>query len=232
MYYYGMDITYVILMLPALFFGLWAQFKVNSNFDKYSKVKSVRGVTAGDVARYILDRNNLYNVPVRNVAGRLTDHFDPRNNTVNLSDSVYNSTSVAAIGVAAHEVGHAIQHARAYKPMQFRRMILPITSVCNSLWFIIFLLGCLFVSQKLLMAGIILFAGIVIFQVVTLPVEFNASSRAMEALTSYGLLSAEELDGTKKVLNAAAMTYIAALVSSIAHLLRMLIMMNSGRRND
>ncbi len=221
--------SYFMYVLPALLLGLWAQTMVNTRFNKYSKVLSARGLSAADVARYILDKNGLSHIPVNHIAGRLTDHFDPTRNTVNLSDAVYSSTSVAAIGVAAHEVGHAIQHAKGYKPMEIRRAILPISAIGSKAWFLIFILGLMSSIDPLINTGIILFSAIVLFQLVTLPVEFNASSRAVNTLETYGLLNEQELEGTKKVLSAAAMTYVAALIASIMELLRLLAMAERRR---
>ncbi len=223
----------MILMIPALIFALWAQFKVKSTFDKYSKVQNSRGLTASQVARQILDDNGLFNVQIERISGHLTDHFDPRTNVVRLSDSVYGSTSVASIGVAAHEVGHAIQHAIDYKPIKLRSALVPITNIGSTLGIWIVLLGLLF-SNTIAIIGVVLFATVALFQLVTLPVEFNASSRALNTLQSHYILYDDELVGAKRVLKAAAMTYVAALVSSLATLLRLIIsiMIANNRRRD
>ena len=230
-FYYGFDIYYLILIVPALLFGLWAQSQVNTNFQKYSKIGTMRGMTGAQAAEYILQQNGIYDVQIRHVSGHLSDNFNPRNKTINLSDSVYNSTSIAAIGVAAHEAGHAVQHAVNYKPIRIREMIIPVTQIGSWLYLPIIFVGFLFSSQYLVNLGIILFSTLAIFQLVTLPVEFNASDRAITTLSQSGILYGEEIDGAKKVLKAAALTYVAALVSSLAQLLRLIILFG-GRRRD
>lgn len=230
-FYYGFDIYYLILIVPALLFGLWAQSQVNTNFQKYSKIGTMRGMTGAQAAEYILQQNGIYDVEVRHISGHLSDNFNPRNKTINLSDSVYNSTSIAAIGVAAHEAGHAVQHAVNYKPIRIREMIIPVTQIGSWLYLPIIFVGFLFSSQYLVNLGIILFSTLAIFQLVTLPVEFNASDRAITTLSQSGILYGEEIDGAKKVLKAAALTYVAALVSSLAQLLRLIILFG-GRRRD
>ena len=230
-YYYGIDIYYIILILPALLFGLWAQSQVNSSFNKYSRVGTMRGMTGAQAAEYILNQNGIYDVEVRHIKGNLTDNFNPKNKTINLSDSVYNSTSIAAVGVAAHEAGHAVQHALNYKPIRIREMIIPVTQIGSWLYLPIILVGFIFSSQYLVNLGILLFSTLAIFQLVTLPVEFNASSRAIDTLEGSGILYGEEITGAKKVLRAAALTYVAALVSSLAQLLR-LVLIFGGRRRD
>lgn len=226
------DYYYVILIIPALLISIWAQTKVNSTFNKYSKIFSSRGYTAAQIARYILDANGLYNVNVERVNGNLTDHFDPKSNVVRLSDSVHNSTSVAAIGVAAHEVGHAIQHAVGYGPIKIRAAIIPITQIGSKLSMPLILFGLLFSFQPIISLGIIFFATATIFQLVTLPVEFNASNRALAILEERDYLYGEELTGAKKTLSAAAMTYVAALIVSAMQLLRLILLFgNRGRRN-
>ena len=229
-YYYGIDMTYLVLVLPAFLFSLWAQMKVNSTFSRYSKVRSLRGLTGAQAARYILDRNGLAHVRIEQVAGNLTDHFDPRTNVVRLSQSVYNVPSIAAVGVAAHECGHAVQYAVGYGPMKLRAAIIPATNFGSKLALPLILIGLLFNSSQLLLAGILLFSLTAVFQLVTLPVEFNASSRALRTLDQQGLLTQEELAGTRKVLTAAALTYVAALLVALAQLVRMLLLYN--RRRD
>ena len=229
-YYYGIDMTYLVLVLPAFLFSLWAQMKVNSTFSRYSKVRSLRGLTGAQAARYILDRNGLTHVRIEQVAGNLTDHFDPRTNVVRLSQSVYNVPSIAAVGVAAHECGHAVQYAVGYGPMKLRAAIIPATNFGSKLALPLILIGLLFNSSQLLLAGILLFSLTAVFQLVTLPVEFNASSRALRTLDQQGLLTQEELAGTRKVLTAAALTYVAALLVALAQLVRMLLLYN--RRRD
>lgn len=226
--YFYFDYWYLVLIVPALIIGAIAQAKVSSTYSRYSSVFSRRGMTAEMAARYILDKNGLYHVAIRRVLGKLTDHYDPRSNTVNLSDSVYGSTSVAAIGVAAHEVGHAVQHAENYMPLTVRNAIIPVTRFGSGIAPFLIVLGFVF-FQPLVTIGIILYSAVTVFQLVTLPVEFNASSRAMKVLESDGLLQGEELAGARKVLSAAAMTYVAALIMSAASLLRMILIY--GRRN-
>lgn len=230
-FYYGFDIYYLILILPALLFGLWAQSQVSTNFQKYSKVPTMRGMTGAQAAEYILQQNGIYDVEVRHISGNLTDNFNPKNKTLNLSDSVYNSTSVAAVGVAAHEAGHAVQHAVNYKPIRIREIIIPVTQIGSWLYLPVIMLGFIFSAQYLVDIGILLFATLAVFQLVTLPVEFNASDRAIKTLSGSGILYGEEITGAKKVLKAAALTYVAALVSSLAQLLR-LVLLFGGRRRD
>ena len=229
--FYGFDIYYFILIIPALLFGLWAQSQVNTNFQKYSQIGTMRGMTGAQAAEYILQQNGIYDVQIRHVSGHLSDNFNPRNKTINLSDSVYGSTSIAAIGVAAHEAGHAVQHAVNYKPIRIREMIIPVTQIGSWLYLPIIMIGFIFSSQGLVNLGIILFSTLAIFQLATLPVEFNASDRAITTLAQSGILYGEEINGAKKVLKAAALTYVAALVSSLAQLLR-LILIFGGRRRD
>jgi Zn-dependent membrane protease YugP len=229
--FYGFDIYYFILILPALLFGLWAQSQVNTNFQKYSRIGTMRGMTGAQAAEYILQKNGIYNVSINQISGHLSDHFNPKTNAINLSESVYNSTSIAAIGVAAHEAGHAVQHAVNYKPIRIREMVIPVTQIGSWLYLPIILIGFFLSSQYLVNLGIILFSTLAIFQLVTLPVEFNASDRAITTLAQSGILYGEEINGAKKVLKAAALTYVAALVSSLAQLLR-LILIFGGRRRD
>lgn len=230
-FYYYFDIWYIVLIIPALIFGIWAQNQVSSNFNKYSRVPTSRGMTGAEAAEYILRQNGIYDVTVRRISGNLTDNFDPRNKTLNLSDSVYGSTSVAAIGVAAHEAGHAVQHAVNYKPIRIREMVIPVTQIGSWLYLPILFIGMIFSSGFLIDLGIILFASMAVFQLVTLPVEFDASGRAIRTLESSGILYGDEITGAKRVLRAAALTYVAALVSSLAQLLR-LILIFGGRRRD
>lgn len=229
--YYFFDWTWIML-LPALILAMWAQANVNSTFKKYSQVYNRFGMTGAEAARKILDMNGLYSVRVEHIAGNLTDHFDPKTNVVRLSDATYNSHSVGSIGVAAHEVGHAIQHARAYMPIRVRNAIVPAVNVCNMLSMPIILIGVILsYNQTLVDLGIILFSATVLFQLVTLPVEFNASNRAIHTLESQNMLAPDELVGAKKVLKAAALTYVAAAVSAIMSLLRLIVLFG-GRRRD
>lgn len=219
----------MILVIPGLLLGLWAQFKVKSAFSKYSKVNTRVGQSAETVARELLNKGNCGNVSIREVSGSLTDHYDPRSNTLSLSDSVYGSGSVAAIGVAAHECGHAMQEHEGYAPLKLRSAIVPIVNIGSNLYFPIFLLGLLFSWQPLIYVGIICFSLTLVFSLVTLPVEFNASKRAMAVLADGGYLTGEELDGVRAVLNAAAMTYVAAAISSLLQLLRLLLISRNRR---
>ena len=210
-----------------------ASVNVKATFNKYSDVHNSRGITGAQVARQILDSNGLYNVGIEFISGSLTDHYDPTANVVRLSESVYNSTSVAAIGVAAHECGHAVQHATAYGPIKIRQAIIPFTNFGSKLWYIVFIAGLALAStafgSTLVMIGILLFALVVLFQLVTLPVEFNASRRALQTLESYNILDGDELSSAGKVLRAAAMTYVAAVANAILQLLRLLAIANRRR---
>ena len=228
---YWFDYTYLII-LPAFLFGLYAQMKVSSTFSKYQSVQSSRGVTGAQAARRILDDNGLYDVAVVKISGNLTDNFNPKTRTVSLSDSVYGSTSVAAIGVAAHECGHAVQHATGYTPIKIRSALVPVTNFGSSAGFVILLVGMLFGSYPIAMLGVLLYSLMAVFQAVTLPVEFNASKRAFATLEASGMLVGEELKMSRSVLSAAAMTYVAALVSSLATILRLLLIVGSSRRRD
>lgn len=229
-YYYGFDFYYLILIVPALLLGLWASYQVNHNFKKYSSVMSSRGYTGADAAGLILRQNDVSDVGISRVRGNLTDHYDPKNKELCLSDSVYDSTSVAAIGVAAHEAGHAIQHAVGYFPIKVREVIVPVTQISSFLYMPLILLGLLLSFEPLVSAGILLFAMIALFQVVTLPVEFNASRRALKILEENDILYGEELVGARNVLRAAALTYVAAMMTSIAQLLRFVLIFGNSRR--
>lgn len=231
-FYYFFDYT-IILLIPALLFGLYAQFKVSSTYKKYSQVKNARGYTAAEVARKILDDNGLYDVAIVKIAGNLTDNFNPKTKTVSLSETVYNSQSVAAIGVAAHECGHVVQHAEGYTPIKIRSALVPVTNFGSTFGFIILAIGLLFGNYSIAMIGVLLYSLMAVFQAVTLPVEFNASNRALKTLASHYILEDDELKMSKKVLSAAAMTYVAALVSTLATILRLLLIVGSGtRRRD
>ena len=223
MYPYGFfwDRTMLIL-LPAIILSAYASYKVNSVTSRYFKVRASRGLTGAEVARTILDRNGLSSVPVYPVRGTLTDHYDPRSRKVNLSEEVYYGTSITSVAVAAHECGHAIQHKESYLPLTLRSAIVPAVNFASSASWIIILLG-FFINKSLLWIGIVLFSATVLFQLVTLPVEFNASSRALKQLQSLGIMGAEENQQSKKVLSAAALTYVAAAFSSILQLLRLVV---------
>lgn len=224
------DKYYLILVVPAMLFAFFAQYKVKSTFNKYNRVSNTRGMTGADVARAILQRSGLTDVSVEAVAGDLTDHYDPRTKVVRLSQSVYGSTSVAAIGVAAHETGHAIQHGDSYGPLVLRSTLVPIAGIGSSFGPTMAIIGLIFSWGFLINLGIILFSAAVFFYLVTLPVEFNASSRAIRTLEETGLLSYDEIDPAKKVLSAAAMTYVAAAAVAMANLLRLILL--SNRRRD
>ncbi len=217
----GIYIFLLMLILPII-----AQINVTSTFNKYSKVRSSRGLTADQVARQILDSNGLYNVRIERVSGKLSDHYDPRDNVVRLSDSTYGNSSVAAIGVAAHECGHVCQHAENYGPIVLRSKLVPITNFCSRFWYFTFILGLVFselsIGTPLVYASIIMFAAVIVFQLVTLPTEFDASSRALATLENNNLLKASEVPQAKKVLTAAALTYVTGLVVSLLQLLRLL----------
>ena len=230
------DWTYIVLVLPAMLFAMWTSARVNSTFEKYKKTRNVRGMTGADAARWVLDRNGLRNVRIEHIQGSLTDHYDPSANVVRLSDDVYSSTSTAAIGVACHEVGHAIQHATNYAPVKIRTAIVPITNIGAKLSVPLIIIGLLLSSMgeifvMIAYIGCALFGLVTVFQLVTLPTEFNASSRALKTIEETNILQGEELRQAKKVLSAAAMTYVAALAVSLAQLMRFLIIVG-GRRND
>ncbi|MBP1551859.1 MAG: zinc metallopeptidase [Oscillospiraceae bacterium] len=229
--YYGIDTYYLILVIPAMIFSMWAQAKVNSTFKRYSQQRTYSGMTGYEAARRILAANGLYNVQVERVAGNLTDHYDPKTNVIRLSDSVFGSNSVAAVGVAAHEAGHAVQYAQNYAPIKLRSAIIPVTNIGSQLSIPLVLIGAFMGMDPLINIGLLLFATVAVFQLVTLPVEFNASRRAVNALEMSGSIGDEELYGVKKVLGAAAMTYVAALAVAVANLLR-LILRFGGRRRD
>lgn len=229
LYGYYLDPTYILVII-AFLLTMFASFGVKSTFNKYNNVHSSRGITAADAARKILDANGLYNIRIERVSGELTDHFSPKESVIRLSDSTFNSTSVAAIGVAAHECGHAVQHQVGYVPIRVRNSIVPVVNVCNTLAMPLFLIGLIFGIGNLAMAGAILFGAVLVFQLVTLPTEINASRRAMKTLESMYLLEGDELKGARKTLTAAAMTYVAAVAASALQLLRLLMLAN--RRRD
>ena len=227
-YYGGIGGSWFLILLPALLFAMYAQLKVSSSFNKYLKVQSRSGYTGNEVARMILDRNRLHDVRIVPVAGELTDHYDPRSKVIRLSRNVYNGRSIAAVSVAAHEVGHAIQHGEGYFPLILRNNIAPIASLGSRFVWILILLGFV-ISPFLIEVGILLYIAVVLFQVVTLPVEFNASRRALIQLEN-GKVYRDEISSSKKVLNAAALTYVAATLVALAQLLRLLSI--TGRRRN
>ncbi len=232
-YGYGFDPT-ILLVLIGVALSLWAQGRVNSAFSRYSKVRSRTGMTGAEAARRLLNSQGIYDVTVRAVAGKLTDHYDPRTKTVNLSEAVYGASSVAAIGVAAHECGHAMQHNEEYGPLRFRSALVPVANLGSRISWPLILIGIIFggLGSPLVQIGILMFTLAVLFQLVTLPVEFNASNRAVKLLDSQGILASDEVSGTRKVLSAAALTYVAAAATSILQLLRLVILFGGRNRRD
>lgn len=235
MFYY-IDWTYIVLVIPAMILALYAQNKVNSTFKKYSRVASRSGMTGAQAARRLMELNGIYDVSIERVSGNLTDHYDPSKKVLRLSDSVYSDTSVAAIGVAAHETGHAIQHARGYAPLTLRTVMVPLANLGSTLSMPLIFLGILFsfssvMGNSMINLGILLFGLSVVFTIITLPVEFNASRRAVACLGDSGILYDDEIGGVKKVLSAAAMTYVASTAVALANFLRLIIIFG-GRRRD
>ena len=229
--YYYYDPTYMLIVISALI-SLFAQFLVNSRFSKYSRVRSRSGMTGAQAAERILQSQGIYDVAIQRVSGKLTDHYDPRNKTLNLSDAVYASTSVAAVGVAAHECGHAIQHARGYAPLSFRSALVPVANIGSQLSWLFIILGIFFGgSHTLIMIGILMFSAAVLFQLVTLPVEFNASGRALKLLSETGILQKDEVSDTRNVLSAAALTYVSAAATAVLQLLRLLRLFGGNDRD-
>ena len=213
----------MILLIPAFILAVWAQIKVKSTYKRYQKIHSARGINGASVAKHILQSNGIYDVEVEAVPGELSDHYDPRSKTVRLSESNFRSDSLAALAVAAHEVGHAIQHHVGYAPLQLRHSILPVTNFASWAAFPLFIIGFLLNTPLLIQLGIIFFAAVVVFHVVTLPVEFNASSRALVQLEKNGLLLKDEITGARKVLTAAALTYVAAAAMALIQLIRLIL---------
>ena len=237
LYYYHFDWTYLYIVLPCILLSLWASSNVNSTFKRYSQQFSRRGLTGAEAARRVLSANGVSGVRIDRVSGKLTDHYDPRSNVIRLSDDVYSSTSVAAIGVACHEAGHAVQYARDYFPIKLRAAIIPITNLGSKIAMPLILLGILFSglgrhSYTLVYLGIACFSLSLVFQLVTLPVEFDASHRALVSIQQGDLLSDEEYRGARKTLTAAALTYVAATAVSLAQILRLLILFGPRRDDD
>jgi Zn-dependent membrane protease YugP len=222
---------YILFSLPALLLGFWAQLKVKSAFNKFSRIRTFTGLTGSEVARRILDSNGLQNVKIEQVNGFLSDHYDPISRTLRLSPNVYQSNSIAAAGIAAHESGHAIQHAEGYFPLQIRSTIVPAVQIGSWLGPIIFMAGMFFLGTTVAWAGLILFAATAAFSIITLPVEFDASSRAKAILSTSGIMYNSEMDGVNRVLDAAALTYVAAAVQAVSTVLYYLFLL-SGRRRD
>ncbi|HBO65825.1 MAG TPA: peptidase [Clostridiales bacterium] len=232
-----MDYLYLILVLPAVIFSLWASIRVNTTFKKYSKIRSMRGITGAEAARRVLDANGLQHIRIEQIPGNLTDHYDPRSDVIRLSESVYGNTSVAAVGVACHEAGHAVQHAENYAPVKIRAAIIPVTNIGSRLAIPLIILGILLNSlasapEFLVIAyiGVACYGLCTLFQLVTLPTEFDASRRALRCIESYGILGSEEIGGARRVLTAAAMTYVAALAVSLMQLLRLFLMVSGNSR--
>ena len=224
------DYYYLVFVVPALLISIFAQIKVKSTFSKYAKKLSEKNITGTQAASYLLKVNGIADVKLGRIKGDLTDHYDPTDKTLRLSDSTYNSTSIAAIGVAAHETGHAIQHAKKYFPLVFRRVLVPIANIGSSAGPWLAILGIVMSFPLLTDIGILLFAGAVLFYLVTLPVEFNASNRALKILKQNNVLSSDELKGVKKVLSAAAMTYVASALVAMANFLRLVLISRNRRR--
>lgn len=227
--YYGFDIYYLVLILPAMALAVFAQFKVKSAYNKYSKIENTRRVTGFDAARRIAPGDMPGGMPVEQIDGNLTDHYDPKANVIRLSRGVYSGSSIAAVGIAAHEAGHALQHAEGYAPIKIRNAFLPVANIGSQLAFPLILAGFIFSYSILINVGIIFFSAAVLFQIITLPVEFDASRRALKIMAQDDILSREELTGARKVLTAAAMTYVAAALLSLAQLVR-LILLSQRRR--
>ena len=225
---------YCVLLIPVMILSLWAQAQVSGNFRRYSAVNNRRRLTGAQAAEAVLRAHGVYDVPIRSCRGKLTDHYDPRDNTIYLSDAVYNAPTIAAVGVAAHEAGHAVQYAENYGPVRLRGAIIPATQIGSKFSFILLIVGMALYSQTLFLAGILLFSLTTLFQLVTLSVEFNASARAIQTIEGQGLLEGDEVSGAKRVLRAAAMTYVAALLMSALQLLRFVLIFlgrsNNGRR--
>lgn len=241
MYFYGIDIYYILLVLPAMLFSFWASARVNSTFKRYSQMRNSRGMTGADAARAVLAANGVAGVRIERVSGNLTDHYDPRDNVIRLSDRVYDAATPAAVGVAAHEAGHAVQYATNYAPIKLRAAIVNVTNIGSRLSIPLIVIGLLLMSIRSLAAysdffyyvalfGVLCFGLCVVFQLITLPTEYNASRRAKQTIESCNMLTLEEQQGVKRVLSAAALTYVAALTVAIANFLRLLMIV--GRRRD
>lgn len=230
----------IIIIIPAMIFALYAQSRVSSTYKKFGNVRNKNGLTAREVAREILDSNGLYDVRIEHINGNLTDHYDPKTNVIRLSDTVDNSTSVAAIGVAAHEVGHAVQHAKGYVPVKIRTALVPITNFGSTVSMVLIFLGILLAGASqtgdlgytVAIIGLLAYCLVAVFQIVTLPVEFNASSRALKTLKDREILCEDEVPMARKVLSAAALTYVAALVSTLATILRLFLLINSSTNRN
>ena len=230
MMYPMMDWTMIVL-LPAILLTVWAQSRVKSTFEQYSRVRSRQGITGRETARAILTSYGLGSMPIKQIAGQLTDHYDPSTRSLSLSEPVYDSTSIAAIGVAAHEVGHAVQHAQNYFPLKFRNAIVPVVNLTSGASWPLFLVGLMAGNSRIMNIGILLFLGVIVFHLVTLPVELDASRRALAVLSSNGMMDRDEVSGARKVLGAAAMTYLAAALQAVLSLVRLILLRNSRSRD-
>lgn len=231
-YGYGFDSTYLLVLIGAVL-CIWAQMRVKSTYKKYARVRSRSGMTGAQAAQRILQLSGIYDVRIEHVSGELTDHYDPSKKVLRLSDSVYGSDSIAAIGVAAHECGHAVQHDKGYAPLNFRTALVPVANIGSRVGIPIIILGAILsMNQFLIHIGIWVFALAVLFQLVTLPVEYNASGRALAMLGNYGMLAQDEVKGCRKVLSAAALTYVAAAATAVLQLLRLILLFGGGRRRD
>ncbi len=230
MMYPMMDWTMIVL-LPAILLTVWAQSRVKSTFEQYSRVRSRKGITGREAARAILTSYGLGSMPIKQIAGQLTDHYDPSTRSLSLSEPVYDSTSIAAIGVAAHEVGHAVQHAQNYFPLKFRNAIVPVVNLTSGASWPLFLVGLMAGNSRIMNIGILLFLGVIVFHLVTLPVELDASRRALAVLSSNGMMDRDEVSGARKVLGAAAMTYLAAALQAVLSLVRLILLRNSRSRD-
>lgn len=229
---YGFDSTYLLVLIGAVL-CIWAQMRVKSTYKKYARVRSRSGMTGAQAAQRILQLSGIYDVRIEHVRGELTDHYDPSGKVLRLSDSVYGSDSIAAIGVAAHECGHAVQHDKGYAPLNFRTALVPVANIGSRIGIPIIILGAvLSMNQPLIHIGIWVFALAVLFQLVTLPVEYNASGRALAMLGNYGMLAQDEVKGCRKVLSAAALTYVAAAATAVLQFLRLILLFGGGRRRD
>lgn len=217
------------IMIPVFIFAIICQMKVKSNFNKYSKIRNTKGLTGAEAAYRLLQLNDITDVRIKCISGSLTDHYNPKTKEICLSEAVFNSTSIAAVGIACHEAGHACQHAQGYFPLKIRNMVIPLTNIGSMAGIPLALLGFFFSFEPLVYIGIALYSAVALFQLITLPVEFNASARALRTIENNGFLIAEEYSGAKKVLTAAALTYVAALVSALATLLRLLLLANRRR---
>ena len=221
--YFFFDYYYIILVIPAMLLAVWAQYKVKSTYSRFSKVDNLKRITGAYAAQAVLTHYGIRDVRIEQVSGKLTDHYDPKSKVIRLSDGVYNSTSIAAVGIACHEAGHAAQHAEDYKPIKIRNMLIPVCNIGSTLGIPLALLGYFFGFEPLIAVGLLLYAAIALFQVVTLPVEFNASRRAISVIDETGLLQNDEVGSAKKVLKAAAMTYVASMIVALANLLRLVL---------